>query len=176
MGNSARGANDDFLTDCTGRPRMPTLYAIGVYRKTPCTRAAGLVNHPDAPGANHIVADQTYAPNKRRERTFMISTSKNPPSCLAIHTERRQACISSAIKLAKASRSARVQGPRSSETLLEFSDAEQAANLITTRIIRICGLEPESTAARAATVTSATFISTAPIRGSHRPALQWRLH
>ena len=91
------------------------------------------------------IADQTLTLlNKgQRERTFTISTSKNPPSCLADSYGTPTGLHQLGDKIGEGQPLGTVfKGRVAVKHFSEFSDAEQAANLITTRIIRICGLEP----------------------------------
>lgn len=91
------------------------------------------------------IADQTLTlmNEGQIERVFPISTSKNPPSCLADSYGTPTGLHQLGDKIGDGQPLGMVfKGRVPVKHFSEFSEDEQRANLITTRIIRICGLEP----------------------------------
>lgn len=91
------------------------------------------------------IADQTLTllNEGQIERVFPISTSKNPPSCLADSYGTPTGLHALSDKIGDSEPLGMVfKGRVPVKHFSEFSEEEQAANLITSRIIRIRGLEP----------------------------------
>ena len=91
------------------------------------------------------IADQTLTllNEGQIERVFPISTSKNPPSCLADSYGTPTGLHKLGDKIGDGEPVGMVfKGRLPIKHYSKFSQEEQTANLITTRIIRIQGLEP----------------------------------
>ena len=78
------------------------------------------------------------------QRIFSISTSKNPPSCIENSFGTPLGLHKLADKIGDGEPVDMVFKGRvpTGKLYSEFSEEEQQRNLITTRIIRLCGLEP----------------------------------
>lgn len=77
------------------------------------------------------------------QRVFRISTSKNPPSCLADSYGTPTGLHAIADRIGNRAPEGMVfKGRMPVKHFSEFSESEQEANLITSRILRLRGLEP----------------------------------